>query len=387
MISSKAPTDSTDVPPPETELLIVGGGISGLVVGRSLQQLSVNWKLLEASPRLGGRLINQSNAESGKEIDMGGAWIWPDFQPHVRSLVASLPAIKTFEQPDDPTSTRIEGGAFRLIHELTKSMDSNKMQLNSPVVSCKLLREREGNFSTESSSAALVRIKTASHEIYLARKVVFAVPPKLLSEQVTFDPPLSASKKAAMQASQTWMAGVTKVALVYPRRFWDLQSSNMGLPSTSGPAFQVYDSSTSSGSVSALTFFALVPPNSPAQRDDDLLAKQVADQMALVWKHTGYPEQSERTNSFVKSYVQRWPLEQYISDEPHPVRVHPHPEPVQALSTPEWNGALLFAGSETDTRSPGVMEGAVGAANRVLASLKESFVFHGEESKDVNQCL
>jgi monoamine oxidase len=186
-----------------------------------------------------------------------------------------------------------------------------------------------------------------------------------------FEPPLSAAKQQALSASHTWMAGVTKVSLVYPERFWDKDVSNMGLPSgTDGPAFQVYDASTKDGAVSALTFFALVPPESPAVKDDQLLGQQVASQMATIWKHYRRPELSEQARSFSSVHVQRWPLEKYISEDTKPTTIHPHPHSVRALSTSEWEGRLLFAGSETDQRSPGVMEGAVGAAMRVLKDLQ-----------------
>jgi monoamine oxidase len=145
----------------------------------------------------------------------------------------------------------------------------------------------------------------------------------------------------------------------------------MGLPSgTDGPAFQVYDASTKDGAVSALTFFALVPPESPAVKDDQLLGQQVASQMATIWKYYRRFDLSEQARSFSSVHVQRWPLEKYISEDTKPTTIHPHPHSVRALSTSEWEGRLLFAGSETDQRSPGVMEGAVGAALRVLKDLQ-----------------
>ena len=36
----------------------------------------------------------------------------------------------------------------------------------------------------------------------------------------------------------------------------------------------------------------------------------------------------------------------------------------------EWSGRLLFAGTETDESSPGVMEGAIGSALRSVEQLK-----------------
>ena len=317
--------------------------------------MQADWRLLEARPLLGGRLAND---EVFNEIDLGGAWIWPHHQPHMKSLVKSL-GVKTFAQPDDHSSTRVDGGAVQFVNKLAEQLPTDLLQMNSAVTSCTLETNESGN--------NVVRVETANQETFLARKVVFAVPPKLLSKHVTFDPPLSHQKQAALQASQTWMAAVTKVALVYPAKFWDARASNMGLGG--GPAFQVYDSSTTDNKVSALTFFAMVPSGSPALTDDAVLAKQVAKQMSDTWTHLTrhYAKQAENFTSF---HVHRWPAESYISEDANPVRINPHPSTVRALSTPEWDGALQFAGSETDLSSPGVMEGAIGAAKRVLKALE-----------------
>jgi monoamine oxidase len=66
---------------------------------------------------------------------------------------------------------------------------------------------------TSDRDTAVVQIETTTRETFLARYVVFAVPPRLLHEHVTFDPPLSPLKQQELAATHTWMAGVTKVAL------------------------------------------------------------------------------------------------------------------------------------------------------------------------------
>ena len=158
------------------------------------------------------------------------------------------------------------------------------------------------------------------------------------------------------------MAGVTKCALEYEgtKRAWSLTNSNTGLrPGPSCPAFQVYDGSTADDEVLALTFFTLADPS----LSDEELGLQCAAQLGRRMNST------KKLESFKAVHVQRWPQEKYISDEPDPKSIHPHPSPVPILSRPEWEGRLLFAGTESDLESPGVMEGAVGAAQRALASL------------------
>jgi monoamine oxidase len=358
------------------DVIIVGGGLSGLYTGYRLSSQTPlrNWKLLEASDRLGGRLVNASATVS---IDMGGAWIWPDHQPRIRALVSEL-VLSTFPQPGDSTSTRIVGGAVALIDRLShrirefeaKEMFNNgekgnhvqRIELNSPVSICQ---------KVQNADDFLVQLTTSSGVQYLARQVIFAVPPKIAADKIEFCHPISQRKRMAMSACRTWMAGVTKVSLVFPDRFWDVKSTNFyGLDAFEGPAFQAYDGSTKDDSVSALTFFTLIPPNDLlAQKDDDLVAKQVSSQLSQYWQYRGNSDYSKLAHAYRSHYVYRWPNEPFISDTDRPEQVDPHPVPSRALSESEWDGRLIFAGTEADRQSPGVMEGAIGAAEWALTLL------------------
>ena len=360
------------------DVLIVGGGLSGMMVAHEIQRTlpsSVVWKLLEARDVLGGRLVNDNK---GNRIDLGGAWVWPSHQPKIKAVLKQL-KIPSFPQPDDDSSTRIDGGAVEIVHALAKDLPKDRILTNSPVIKCSLLPASSILSSDDeqgrSNDTNLIEVNTTNdNESFLARRVVLAAPPRLLHKHVQFEPQISQAKREALETSHTWMAGVTKVALVYQTRFWDSTVSNIGLPTHLGPAFQVYDSSTKDGSVTALTFFALVPPHSPANRDGKTLGNQVAKQIASVWDYFGRSDLSRKSQSYTDVHVQSWPTEKYISEDSEPSQIHPHPYPVRALSSDEWDGTLLFAGSESDLQAPGVMEGAVGAALRVVETLKPTFV-------------
>eukprot|EP00979_Chaetoceros_neogracilis_P013690 scaffold4003_cov227-Chaetoceros_neogracile.AAC.2 len=289
------------------DVIIVGGGLSGLLIARDAKKAGKRWKVLEAQEALGGRLQNDAN---GNKIDMGGAWIWPRHQPLMKKLVDSL-GIDTFLQPDDSSSTRIVA-------------------------------------------------------------VVIAAPPRITSHNIKFEPALSNAKGGAMSRSQTWMAGVTKVALVYRSpRFWPPHESSRGFsPGLNRPAFQVYDGSPEDASISVLTFFVLA--SLVEGSDDESLARLCCKQFCSSLA----PSSLKNNSSFVECledfdtfHIKRWPYEKYISDDRYPQEIHPHPQPNQTLAMSEWDGLLLFAGSETDQQSPGVMEGAVGAAKRVSKDL------------------
>ena len=327
----------------------------------------VSWNLLEAQPALGGRLANADNSQG--YIDMGGAWIWPQHQPNIRGLVKKL-EIQTFTQIDDPSSTRFVGGALRLIHKLAETLPQQQIKLENAVTNCTLL-EKNSNDNDVCSTNRFILVDTTTGESYMAKRVVVAIPPRVMQTTMAFSPSLSAEKIKAVQLSHTWMAGVTKIAVVYKTRFWSPQVSNMGLPGN-GPAFQMYDSSTLDASVAAITFFAHVPPGSSALTDDKILADQVAKQLESVWKYHGMPHLAKQAKDYDQVYVQRWQMNKYISEDAAPRKIQPHPQPIRGLSTNEWDNQLLFAGTETDRFSPGVMEGAVSAAHRVFEELKES---------------
>lgn len=201
------------------DVLVVGGGLSGMVIAQRLSAMTqaastatpLNWKLLESRSVLGGRLSNDNVID---EIDLGGAWIWPEHQPKIKNLVKSL-GVETFLQPGDPESTRFSGGAVQLIRKLNESVPQENIHLDSPVQSCSLVTPGTtiANSDTDtcvddhSSNKPYVEVRTTKNEVFRARHVVFAAPPRLLSKHVQFSPPLSPEKTRAMANSQTWMAG------------------------------------------------------------------------------------------------------------------------------------------------------------------------------------
>lgn len=361
------------------DVAIIGGGLSGVMVAHELQKdlpfPSFSWNIFEARPFLGGRLLNDSN---GHRIDLGGAWVWPDFQPNMKKLLKQVD-VGTFPQPDDPSSTRVDGGAVEIVNSLSKSLPEDSILVKTPITSLSLVDAATagtGSCPVSGEGEKVVRIETQNNVPLFARRVVLAMPPKIVSQTIKFDPPLSAAKQKAMSASHTWMAGVTKVALVYDTKFWSSDISNMGLPrQLPGPAFQMYDASTMDGSINALTVFALVPPGDPGKDDDKILGDQVASQVSNVWNMLlGRGDLKESVLNYTAVHVQHWPKEEYISEDPNPTQINPHPHPVGALSTIEWGGHLFFAGSEADRQSAGVMEGAIGSALRVVKELRSAIM-------------
>lgn len=346
------------------DIAVVGSGLSGLLVAANLPSGASSILLEAHATRLGGRLRNTSLESTGIVADLGAAWVWPQ-QYRLLRVLREL-GVQTFPQPDDPGSIRMVGGAFALIRALAERYGKQgTIRMGWEVVACH-----------DGPGGNCVVLISASGETVQAKRVVLAVPPRLLFERVSFRPALSTGRWREMERSLTWMAGVTKVVLVFPERFWILgPSTNTGLCSgPSRPAFQVYDGGRSKeeSAPAALTFFTLAP--SRQEVGDDELAKQCASQLAEVWGRGmglyGDDAIARLKTAYTHHVVQRWAEERFVSDDPSPSRINPHPEPVEALGNAEWGGRLLFASAEADQNSPGVMEGAVGAAECVLDELR-----------------
>ena len=363
------------------DYIIVGGGLSGLVVASKMSQWNndqrhcqkLKFVLLEASSKFGGRLCNDAK---GFEIDMGGAWIWIDHQPRMKALVDEL-GIKIFPQPGDRSehdgSVRCEGGAYSIIQGLLKSIPAHHLKCDSVVMG--LTKNEESKII--SVSFAFQNSKLLS--IVKTKSVIITSPPKVNVDRILFDPPLSREKMMSMHSCNTWMAGVTKVTLIYPRRFWprngkmcNIAMSNYD-PEKENYAFQMYDASNIDDKVIALTCFTLCPEKplvgtSFTAEDDVRLAEKCARQIKGEWSTRSFKGISF-LQSYIDFYVKRWPIEDYVSENKTPSTIQSHPRPDFNLAVSEWGGQLHFAGTESDLKSPGVMEGAVNSALRITESI------------------
>ncbi|MGY4303118.1 hypothetical protein ACVIJ6_000361 [Bradyrhizobium sp. USDA 4369] len=180
------------------ETAIVGGGLCGIALARSLRQRGGSFALFEARHRLGGRVLS-ARSSTGLALDLGPTWFWPDTQPLLTGLIAEL-GLSDFAQHDDGTvlhlkeadkspeqisgpplhqgARRLSGGMTKLIEALVRDLPPSSSHTGHElmrVIDCgthvRLI------FATSTESVAIE-----------ARRAVLALPPRLLIDHVGFLP-------------------------------------------------------------------------------------------------------------------------------------------------------------------------------------------------------
>ena len=187
-----------------TTAAIVGDGLAGLHAARLLHAAGIDFRLLEARDRLGGRilLLDGSGALSDDGLDLGPSWFWPGMQPglaaqaHGLGLAAFLQhgdgnalfertpegAIHRFpSMRQEPRSMRLAGGTGALVKALAAALPSERLRLGSAVSHVALRRD---------GVVLSIGGPVAARHVLTAEQVVLALPPGLLATTVGFDPSL-----------------------------------------------------------------------------------------------------------------------------------------------------------------------------------------------------
>lgn len=332
---------------------------------------------------------------------MGGAWIWPS-QRKIQKLIRDLKLTTIRQCEEDDGRVRIQGGATRIIEGMAARLNDQCITLSATVIECvKMDNAVKVTFVTGLSTIPDSTIPPQQHVVYTER-IVCTVPPRMsLPPHINWDPPLSSAKMMAQKQTNTWMASVTKVVFMYYKKHWDdswlIDMKRRIYFSRDGPVFDLYDScfeEVDDGNVYAFTVFVLVDWSDQINtRDlhqrDERLASAIINQLmstapsqssSCQTTHQSPSVQSETWMPQYASYfVHHWSQVESISDDPHPEFVGLHPRPNPTLSRPEWKSAsgnyiVYFGGTESDLRSPGLMEGALGSAYRVIEELKETWL-------------
>ncbi len=345
----------------QTDVLVVGGGLSGLAVARHLAQAGTDFLLVEAQDRFGGRILTQEIG--GAAFDLGPAWFW-NGQPRIAHLIRQL-GLESFEQHSTGAivfqsqsgdvqrdrgyssmmgSLRVAGGMGSLIAGLQSGLMPSRLWLNTRARSL----ENKGL-----GIRVLVETNTGA-QVVTANQVVLAIPPRIIADAITFAPALPQDAMQAMAQIPTWMAGQAKIIAVYDQPYWQNAGFSGDAMSQKGPMVEIHDASPVRGGPYALFGFVGYPPSVRIAHPDqirDLARQQLVDIFG--------PEMANPISLHMKD----WALNPAIatSRDHIPLQGHPSyglPQPLSDL----WAGNLILASTEAGQEFGGYLEGALEAA-------------------------
>lgn len=357
----------------QTDVLIVGSGLSGLRLAHLLSVAGIDFRLIEARNRLGGRILSlptPDGAEKDDRYDLGPAWFWPD-QPRINRLLnefdlawfdqMSVGNLVVQEQSGEvrnnfPFSTmagarRLVGGMQTLIEALAQRLESSRLLLG------KRLQSLEAG-----DNRIVARIETpGEHETMSARAVVIAIPPRLAMESIAFTPMLDPRFARILSSTPTWMAGQAKFVAVYDRPFWQANGLSGDALSRLGPLFEVHDASPASGRDGALFGFVGVPVEKRRGYDDAIINASIAQMAKLFGEEAGRPK---------GALYEDWSGDRFTATASDGVGnpTHPNYGPTPPLDAP-WRERVFFASSETGRQYGGYLEGALEATDQVLRTV------------------
>lgn len=323
----------------DTEIVIVGAGLSGLALAQALIAEGRAVRVLDARDRPGGRILSQ------KGYDLGPAWIWPH---HHRMLtLAQDLGLQVFGQYSQGRlvfedaqgavrrdldiatmggALRVAGGLSQITNRLAKGLGP-ALHLRQRVDS---IRE-EGAGVTVATNGASLR----------ADRVVLALPPRL-----------AAGLGVSVPDVPTWMAGHAKLVALYDTPFWRRAGLNGDAISHRGPLAEMHDASPAARPEGAL--FAFATPG--AARAADFSQRALAQLGRLFG-----PEAAQPRDLLLKD----WSIDPSTATPADRAPPSSHP----AYRAIPLSDRLIFAGTETAGAEGGFLEGALVAAEAAHAQV------------------
>ena len=347
-----------------TDVLIIGAGLTGLTLAYLLKSLNLKTTIIEANTRIGGRIVTKRNTNEAP-IDLGATWLVPQ-QTNVLNLLKSL-QIDVFEQfygstaiyqPDpnkqaqlvslpnnDSVSYRIKNGTQTIIETLTDQLDQTSIHTDTSAISIQL-------------KAEYLEVKT-NKETYHSKYVVSTLPPALFNQNISITPELPEVTTDTLSKTHTWMHNSIRVGFTYKTPFWKHPQSSGTIYANSGPLQEFYDHSNVTQSVYALSGFM------SSNLSD--LNKEQRKNLALEQLQGYYGDQALAYLNYEECV---W-IDQKHTIKPDNNFLMPQQNNGHPLYQERYlNDKLFIAGAETSAVFSGKMEAAVSSAMHVFNSLK-----------------
>jgi len=348
-------------------ILIAGAGLSGLSAAWHCQRHGLDFQVIEARDRLGGRALSQQCAQGA--IDLGPSWVWHG-QPYVHALLQhfSIPSYDQYcegtllhQTPDGQIhhntqlkpmqyAQRIQGGIGTLVSAMAADLPSSKVLLNAQLYS--INKEDRG-------AEAVVSVDGENQSIH-ADKIALAFPPRLVAE-CQYQPILPTELNYYLQKTPTWMAAQAKFFALYNHPFWRSSGFSGDAFSATGVLAEVHDASSphileqnakERDACYALFGFVRLDARERARMGSTILQELALQQLASFF--------GEQALKPMQTVLQDWSAEPLTAAASDRQALQHHPNYSAAPSAGEsWADCLDFISAETSSQSGGLIEGAL----------------------------
>lgn len=344
-------------------IVIIGGGFSGLLIAYFLKKEGLTYQILEARNRMGGRIYTL-RSDDEPPIEMGATWLgkkhhylldllddldidicqqYMGEKGYYEPMSVSPPQLVDLPPSEEP-SYRIAGGTDNIIQTLADTLAQDQIHLNQTV---QIIRKTNTKLEIETES-----------DLFKADFVISTLPPKLLVDSIDFSPSLPNELTHIATQTHTWMAESIKVALTFEEPFWRTPDSSGTIFSNVGPVSEMYDHSADNK-------YALKGFINNAYHT---VSREQRKQLVIEQLRRFYGGKVENYQSYRELVWQKEPFSYSNYEQP----IVPHQYNGHTIfQKPFLDQRLLIAGSETATEFPGYMDGVVESGQRVVRQLKQ----------------
>lgn len=349
----------------KVDIIIVGGGLSGLVSAYYLKQQGKSAFILEAQGQLGGRIRSLDSQIGLGKLEMGATWFG---EKHIllNKLLEEL-KVERFQQfnegngvyevmsfvppqlfsipPGQEPYFRIKGGSEALIKALAKSLDPEMIHLNTKITQV----EDIGEF---------IQLYSDDGRLFQAKTVITTVPQRLLSKEVSFEPSLPETVQSRMENINAWMSDSIKFTVEYASPFWRKKGMAGLAISQTGIAQEVQDHSSEDGHTHALMGFLSRSAQDMTQpeREENVIKHLIRLYGVEAKDYLNYMDYNWHEDTFLTPG----------NDSSLTFKFNfGHPDFRMSF----FNDKLLLSGTETAFSFPGYMEGAVAAGQFAVQRL------------------
>lgn len=344
----------------KAKVIIIGAGLCGLYTAFLLQKKGIEFLLLEANTRTGGR-IKTITGTTAVTMEMGATWFGnqhshlmevlrsleiPYFKQHTQGIslfetMSFVPPQKFEISDSEEPSFRIEGGTETLIKRLISEIGIQNIKTNTKIT---VIKEENNHLIVTDSDG----------QSYSADKVISTIPPNLLVNSVVFEPNLPENFTQLAKKTHTWMGESIKFAVEYKTPFWKQNNYSGTLFSQASIIQEMYDHSTADNSGFALKGFL--------NGGTAVLSMEERKEKVIAQLTTFFGPEAKDYVAYFENVWRKEPL----TFQPYEQLVLAHQNNGHSLfKKPFQNGKLYVSGAESATQNPGYMDGAIAAAKTI----------------------